>query len=59
MNIKKNPYIYRDRPDKTGNSRDTTLKFAMTGTLTLFSIHLHDHPAIKTPISRVKGNSSK
>jgi hypothetical protein len=31
----------------------------MSGTLTLFSIHLHNHPAIKTPVSRLKGNSSK
>jgi len=38
---------------------DTTLKFAMTGTVTLFTIHLHNQAAIKTPISRLKGNSSK
>jgi hypothetical protein len=35
---KEYPYIYRDLSDEPGNSRDTTLKFAMTGTLTLFSI---------------------
>lgn len=52
------PYIYRDLPDEPGNSRDTTLKFATTGTL-LFSIHSHNQPATKTPISRLKGNSSK
>jgi len=52
------PYIYRDLPDEPGNSRDTTLEFAITGILTLFSIHLHDRPAIKTPISRLNSNSS-
>ena len=54
------PYIYRrDLPDTSVHSRDTTLKFAMTGTLTLFSIHLHNQSAIKTGISRIKSNSSK
>jgi hypothetical protein len=48
-------YTYRDFPDAPGNSRDTTLKFAVAGTLTSVSIHLHNHSTIRTPTGRLKG----
>jgi hypothetical protein len=52
-------YVYRDLPESPGNSTDTTLKPAVAGTLTLVSIHFHNHSAIRTPTGRLKGKSNK